>query len=122
MYVNESFWTVDTMFYSIPKLQGVILFTYIYLCNKDLASMNAGSAVPSMTTEILNNMILVMPTPVVLKDFNSLVSSLYNHIKHNNMQSHRLAELRDTLLPKLMSGEIKVEDVTFTKKAMTIEK
>lgn len=113
MYVNESFWTVDTMFYSIPKVQNIILFTYIFLRNKDLASLNAGSAVPSMTTEILNNMQIVLPPPAKLKEFNTLAFSLYNQIKHYNVESRRLAELRDTLLPRLMSGEIKVEDVTF---------
>lgn len=112
MYVNEPFWTVDTMFYSIPKLKNIILIIYIYLCNKDLASMNAGSAVPSMTTEILNNMKIVMPTSIILENFNTLVISMYNQIKHNIKESQRLAELRDSLLPKLMSGEIKVEDVT----------
>ena len=113
MYVNESFWTVDTMFYSIPKVQNIILFAYIFLRNKDLASLNAGSAVPSMTTEILNNMQIVLPPPAKLKEFNALAFSLYNQIKHYNVESRRLAELRDTLLPRLMSGEIKVEDVTF---------
>ena len=112
MYVNESFWTVDTMFYSIPRVQNVILFAYMFLCNKDLASMNAGSAVPSMTTEILNNLRIVLPTSLVLEKFNSLVLSLFNQIKLNNIESRRLAELRDTLLPKLMSGEINVDDVT----------
>lgn len=74
--------------------------------------MNAGSAVPSMTTEILNNMKIVMPTSIILENFNTLVISMYNQIKHNIKESQRLAELRDSLLPKLMSGEIKVEDVT----------
>lgn len=108
MYVNEAFWTVDTMFYSIPKLPNIVLFTYILLSKKDLASMNAGSAVPSMTTDILNNMQIIIPNEDILEHFNSLVSALYVQIKHNEQESSRLASLRDTLLPKLMSGQIKV--------------
>lgn len=108
MYVNEAFWTVDTMFYSIPKLPNIVLFTYILLNKKDLASMNAGSAVPSMTTEILNNMQIIIPNENVLEHFNSLVSALYLQIKHNEQESLSLATLRDTLLPKLMSGQIKI--------------
>ena len=38
---------------------------------------------------------------------------LYSIIYNNELESRRLAELRDTLLPKLMSGELKVENVTF---------
>jgi type I restriction enzyme S subunit len=112
MYVNEAFWTVDTMFYSIPKIDNVVLFTYLYLCGKDLASMNSGSAVPSMTTEILNNMQIVIPTEMVIRDFNIKVTSIYSRIKHGDNESRCLSQLRDTLLPRLMSSEIKVGDVT----------
>ena len=115
MYVNEAFWTVDTMFYSIPKIDNVVLFTYLYLSGKDLASMNSGSAVPSMTTEILNNMLIVIPTEMVIRDFNITVTSIYSRIKHGNEESRRLAQLRDTLLPRLMSGELKVNDLNTIK-------
>ena len=111
MYVDEAFWTVDTMFYSIPKIANVMPFIYIFLCNRNLSSMNAGSAVPSMTTEILNNMKLVLPPPDLLGKFNSVFSSLFLKEKKNEIESRRLAELRDTLLPRLMSGELKVSDI-----------
>lgn len=110
MYVNEAFWTVDTMFYSIPKVSDVMLYSYIYLSNRDLSSLNAGSAVPSMTTEILNSMKVVFPDNIVLKDFNKKAQTLYKSLKLYEQESRRLAELRDTLLPKLMSGEINVND------------
>ena len=111
MYVNEAFWTVDTMFYSIPKVDNIMLFVFIYLINRDLASLNAGSAVPSMTTEILNNMKIVVPSDNIINDFNTMVYTLYTAIRNNNDESRRLATLRDTLLPKLMSGELKVNEV-----------
>jgi len=108
MYVNEAFWTVDTMFYSIPKIADIMLFVFLFLKNIDLLSLNAGSAVPSMTTEILNNMKMIIPDKLTINRFNSIVYKLYLIIKHNKIESRRLAELRDTLLPKLMSGELKV--------------
>jgi len=110
MYVNEAFWTVDTMFYSIPKVSDVMLYSYIFLSNRDLSSLNAGSAVPSMTTEILNSMKVVFPDNIVLKDFNKKAQTLYRSLKLYEQESRRLAELRDTLLPKLMSGEINVNN------------
>ena len=112
IYVNEDFWTVDTMFYSIPKVNNVALFTYLFLLGKDLASMNAGSAVPSMTTEILNNMLIVIPGFDALESFNSICSSIFRIIKHNEQESSRLSSLRDTLLPRLMSGELKINDIS----------
>ena len=108
MYVNEAFWTVDTMFYSIPRIADIMLFVFLFLKNIDLLSLNAGSAVPSMTTEILNNMKMIIPDKLTINRFNSIVYKLYLIIKHNKIGSRRLAELRDTLLPKLMSGELKV--------------
>lgn len=111
MYVDETFWTVDTMFYSIPKVDNVALYTYIYLCNKDLQSMNAGSAVPSMTTSILNSMAIVIPPSEKFADFNSIVYTLYRKIKYTEIENQKLATIRDTLLPKLMSGELRVPDM-----------
>ena len=110
MYVNEEFWTVDTMFYTIPKVEHIALFCYLFLLGKDLASMNAGSAVPSMTTEILNSMPVVIPQNSIVNEFDNVLSSYFRKIENNDNESRRLAELRDTLLPKLMSGELKVNE------------
>ena len=112
MYVNEAFWTVDTMFYSIPQ-NCQCCFIHLFVSEwKGFGFNEFGSAVPSMTTEILNNMQIVIPTEMVIRDFNITVTSIYSRIKHGNEESRRLAELRDTLLPRLMSGKIKVGDVT----------
>lgn len=111
IYVNEPFWSVDTMFYTEMLMPNIAKFVYHFVKSKDLASMNAGSAVPSMTTDILNAMELRIPSPEVLSTFENLVSPMYQAMQANDQQSKRLANIRDTLLPKLMSGEIDVSDV-----------
>ena len=113
MYVNEPFWSVDTMFYTEMKLPNVAKFVYHFVKSKDLASMNAGSAVPSMTTDILNAMEVVIPSASALDVFETLVSPMYRAMKENSDQSAKLAELRDTILPKLMSGEIDLSEIQF---------
>ena len=113
MYVNEPFWSVDTMFYTEMKLPNVAKFVYHFVKAKDLASMNAGSAVPSMTTDILNAMEVVIPSASALDRFETLVSPMYRAMKENNDQSTKLAELRDAILPKLMVGEIDLSEVQF---------
>ena len=113
MYVNEPFWSVDTMFYTEMKLPNVAKFVYHFVKAKDLASMNAGSAVPSMTTDILNAMEVVIPSASALDRFETLVSPMYRAMKENNDQSAKLAELRDAILPKLMSGEIVLSELQF---------
>ena len=111
MYVNEPFWSVDTMFYTEMKQPNVAKFVFHFVKSKDLASLNAGSAVPSMTTDILNSMELRIPSADRLAEFEGLVAPLYRAIEDNTRQSARLAALRDTLLPKLMNGEIDVSAV-----------
>ena len=111
MYVNQPFWSVDTMFYTEMKLPNVAKFVYHFVKAKDLASMNAGSAVPSMTTDILNAMEVVIPSASALEEFESLVAPMYEAMEANNVQSKALSQMRDTLLPKLMSGEIDVSDI-----------
>lgn len=111
MYVNQPFWSVDTMFYTEMKQTNVAKFVYHFVKSKDLASMNAGSAVPSMTTAILNALELRIPSAEALLQFENSVAPMYEMMKKNEDQSRKLTELRDALLPKLMSGEIDVSDL-----------
>lgn len=111
VYVNQPFWSVDTMFYTEMRLPNVAKFVYHFVKAKDLASMNAGSAVPSMTTDILNAMEVAIPPASVLEEFESLVAPMYRAMQENDFQSKKLADLRDTLLPKLMNGEIDVSGI-----------
>lgn len=111
MRVTGDFWTVDTMFYSVPKRKGAAKFAFHILHNMDLASMNSGSAVPSMTTDILNSIVIVVPPQSVLDSFDETTKALWELHESNLHESSRLATLRDTLLPKLMSGEIDVSEV-----------
>lgn len=111
MYVDEPFWSVDTMFYTEMKMPNAAKYVFHFVKSKDLASLNAGSAVPSMTTDILNSMEVRIPSMERLAEFEELVAPLYRTIKGNICQSASLASLRDTLLPKLMNGEIDVSEV-----------
>ena len=110
MRVTGDFWTVDTMFYSVPKRKSAAKFAFHILHNMDLASMNSGSAVPSMTTDILNSIDIVVPPQNALDSFDETTKALWELHESNLHESRRLATLRDTLLPKLMSGEIDVSE------------
>ncbi len=111
MYVNEPFWSVDTMFFTEMNLPDVAKFVFHFVKSKDLASLNAGSAVPSMTTDILNAMELSIPDAETLKRFESIVGPMYRAMQHNCEESKKLAAIRDSLLPRLMSGELDVSEL-----------
>jgi len=106
IYVNKPFWSVDTMFYTEMKHPNVAKFVYFFVRTNDLASMDAGSAVPSMTTKILNELSLIIPTESELSNFEKTVAPLFVQIHTNNDENKYLAETRDTLLPRLMNGEL----------------
>ena len=111
MYVNKPFWSVDTMFFTEMKLPNVAKFVFHFVKSKDLASLNAGSAVPSMTTDILNAMELSIPDADTFYKFENIVAPLYQAMQQNTQESRKLAELRDSLLPRLMSGELDVSSM-----------
>ncbi len=106
MFVNETFWTIDTMFYSIPKIENAAKIVYFYLKGLDMYSMNIGAAVPSMTVSILSGMNVILPTNEIRVSFEGLITKLFDEIKELQSQIRLLTEARDRLLPKLMSGEI----------------
>lgn len=109
IYINSPFWSVDTMFYTEMRRPNIAKYIYHFVKNQDIASMNVGSAVPSMTSDILNNMPIDIPPDYMLLKFEGETSNWYNKISSNNKQINILTELRDTLLPKLMNNEINIE-------------
>lgn len=111
MYVNEEFWTVDTMFYTEQATTGAAKYVYEYLIGRDLVSMNSGSAVPSMTTKILDAMEIYVPSNQELLELDTRLEPLWKTIQRNRDESESLAAARNALLPKLMSGEIDVSKI-----------
>ena len=107
LFVEGDFWTIDTMFYSIPRLENVAKYVYLHLRGLDMYSFNIG-AVPSMTTKILSGMDIVLPSDSILRQFEEQISPAFARMKCLEMQCETAAEARDRLLPKLMSGEIEV--------------
>ena len=115
IYVNQPFWSVDTMFYTEMRRPNLAKFIYFFVRSKDLALMNAGSAVPSMTTEILNSLPVVVPPDSELARYEEVVGAQFRQIQVNQAEIDKLAAIRDTLLPRLMSGELSVADLDDTK-------
>ena len=108
MYVDETFWTVDTMFYATMKQPHTAVFVYFFVKAFDMYSMNIGAAVPSMTAKILDAMDVVIPDKETMEKFDKRAKTYFNKIKTLQGQNDRLKIARDLLLPKLMSGEVEV--------------
>ena len=107
-YVNEPFWCVDTIFYTQMKFPHSCKYLYYTIRAFNISSMNTGTAVPSMTTEILNNLSLIFPTLEILKAFDKIVSPMFQKIDGLKLENQKLTDFRDWLLPMLMNGQVKV--------------
>ena len=105
-YINKPFWSVDTMFYTKIKDRIYSKFLFLLLKSMNLAAMNVGSAVPSLTTEILNRLDIIIPSIDVLKKFDEIVTPFFNMLDANEDENQTHILIRDGLLPKLMKGEI----------------
>lgn len=108
LLVSGDFWTIDTMFYSVPKRPNVAKYVYLYLTGIDMYTMNIGAAVPSMTVKILDGMRLLCPSDSILELFETTAKPYYEMIELLKKKQSMLGETRDRLLLKLMSGEIEV--------------
>ncbi|MBE6384995.1 MAG: restriction endonuclease subunit S [Lentisphaerae bacterium] len=102
MYVNESFWTVDTMFYALMQQPNIGFFTYLLLKSIDMYAMNIGAAVPSMTASILNAIGVMLPSATVLKQFHQNALSLFEKTSILRKQNEHLVKSRNRLLQKLL--------------------
>lgn len=89
------------------------LYQYLSAIKKDLVAYNIGSVQPSIkVTHIIKHPIYV-PTKEELDTFDALAENATNTIYNNVLESECLANLRDTLLPKLMAGEIDLTEIQF---------
>lgn len=90
-------------------------FLYLYTTTElfvDYLVSNAdGSAYPAVLPERFAEAEFPIPPEDKLGQFESIVSPMLAQISHNEQESRTLANLRDSLLPKLMSGELSVADV-----------
>lgn len=99
MFVESPFWTVDTMFWSIINTDKVDpKFLFYSICKRDFASMNVGSAVPSMTVNILNDIQISYPKNIEdQRRIASILSSLDRKIELNNKINADLEEMAQAI-------------------------
>ena len=105
---NTPCWTSDnTLVITSPYYE----FTNQILHRIDYSSMNRGSTQPLITQGDMKKVVVLVPDEHTLAKFEKFAGSLMAKWEANNKENVKLASLRDTLLPKLMSGELDVSDI-----------
>lgn len=109
---NENIWASDCSFIS-KQMTDVIYFWFIFLKTNQqkIYHMQQGAAQPHIYPSDLIRLELTMPKDnKLIKHFENMLSAYFKRISIAQKESKTLAELRDTLLPKLMSDEIRLKD------------
>ena len=105
---NTPCWTSDnTLVITSPYYE----FTNQILHRIDYSSMNRGSTQPLITQGDMKKVVVLVPDEDTLAKFEEFAGSLMVKWEANNKENVKLASLRDTLLPKLMSGELDVSNI-----------
>jgi len=108
-WAPSEFFPIDTTFYVVPTGPvRSLYFLYHALKNHDLASLGADSAVPGLNRNMVYLSQQVVPPSDLVTAFDSFVKPLCDRTCLCECQNRRLAGLCDTLLPKLLSGEIEL--------------
>ena len=86
-------------------------FSYLYLWALRQNFSATGTTQQQLTVPNLKKISIGIPAKEILKKFNNIVIPIFQSIEKNKDENKNLAQLRDTLLPKLMSGELKLSEI-----------
>lgn len=84
------------------------VFLLLKHLRKELNNLANGAAQQNLNVGLVKGFKIIIPAGNILSQFNELALSLFNQIQNNSTEMHTLSLLRDTLLPKLMSGELTI--------------
>ena len=105
---DRPFFPIDTVFYVRPKAQ--LTFCYYHLQTLGLEAMNTDAAVPGLNRNNVYRLSVPWSDDELRTQFDLLAAALRQRIRANSEEIETLATTRDFLLPKLMSGEVRVKD------------
>lgn len=95
----------------VPKKAGTcFLYCFLKYVTPEIENKSTGSTFKEASGSLMKSLQVLMPEQKVFEDFETIVSPLFARIESLEKESSRLSTLRDTLLPRLMSGELEVPE------------
>ncbi|AKE77801.1 TPA: restriction endonuclease subunit S [Klebsiella pneumoniae] len=108
---NKNFYPIDTVFFVKPKEYYSLVYCYQLLKTLGLENMNTDAAVPGLNRNNAYRLEVVTPTQSIITKFTNIIQTIQHKMDSNHNKTENLTALRDTLLPKLISGELSLEDL-----------
>lgn len=106
----EDYWPLNTTLWVKEFRAATPCYAYEVLRRLDFGSFNAGSAVPTLNRNHVHGLKYLIPPRSCVSAYESLAIQLHQRVKLNQKQAGVLAKLRDTLLPRLISGQLRLPD------------
>lgn len=95
----------------VPKKAGTcFLYCFLKYVTPEIENKSTGSTFKEASGSLMKSLKVIMPEQKVFEDFETIVSPLFARIESLEKESSRLSLLRDTLLPRFMSGELEVPE------------
>ena len=104
---DKKVWLSDNTLVVKPKKY--FYFIYFLMIDFQLESLNVGSTQPLVRQSDLKNIEILLPNDEIVLRFEQQSKNIFKKINQNKKQIQTLENLRDTLLPNLLSGEVRVK-------------
>jgi type I restriction enzyme, S subunit len=109
-YVDSDFWPLNTSLWVKEFRHSRPAYAFHLLREIDFRLFNAGSAVPTLNRNHVHTLPTLRPSMALINKFETVATESLDRQRRNEGQSTTLAAVRDALLPKLISGELRVKD------------
>lgn len=105
-WTQSDFYPIDTVYYVDSSRTN----RYLYHSLKNLIFHNNDSAVPGLNRDYAHRQILIYPQETIIHQFENVTKGLFNKTIHLETNNQKLIQTRDLLLPKLINGEVKIQE------------
>ncbi len=106
-YVDEKFWTVDTLFYTQIKDNSIPLFLYQHALQVNWSGLNEATGVPSLNTTSINNVDIALPPKEEQRKIASFLSAVDEKISQLTQKHQLLSQYKQGMMQKLFSQQIR---------------
>ena len=109
MYIEEPFWTVDTLFYTVINPNNFEKWIYYVISNINLMKYNEATGVPSLSVNNLNTIKFAVPPYDEQVKIVNILDSTEQKIQSENLKLNRLMILKQGLMQQLLTGKVRVK-------------
>ena len=117
----EDYWPLNTTLWVKKFNRATPCYAYELLKLLDFSSFNAGSAVPTLNRNHIHGLKYVLPPLELVQAYEDIARAIHLRVLENNRQVQTLTQLRDTLLPRLISGQLRLSETEVSVENMLSE-